>query len=495
MTEHQSSYRQIMKATTLFGGVQVVHIFVQIIRSKVVAVLLGPAGMGILGLLTSTMTLMGSLTNFGLKTSAVKDISAEHALKNNYRIAVTVTILRRLVWLTGCLGTLLVLSLSPLLSKLTFGNEDFTIAFIWISLTLLFQQLSSGQLVILQGLRKLQDLAKANVLGSTIGLIATLPFYYIFGTGGIVPGIIGTSLVTLFLSWHFSNKVAVETVDVSYNQTWSEGKNMLRMGFIISLSGLLATGGSYIVRVFISRAGGIEEVGLYNAGFAVINTYVGMIFSAMATDYYPRLSAVAHDNLLCKRTINQQAEIALLVLSPILVAFLIFINWVVVLLYSDQFVAVNTMIYWATMGMFFKSTSWSIGFIFLAKGSSKLFFWNEIVTNLYLLGLNIVGYYYWGLTGLGISFAVSYLLHLLQVFIVSRIKFSFSFDTAIFKIFLFQFSIAIASFLAVMNLDKGYSYIIGGFLVLISSWYSFVELDKRLSISDAFYKWKNRIRK
>jgi len=493
MTEHQSSYRQIMKATALFGGVQIINVFVQIIRSKVVAVLLGPTGMGILGLLNSTMALMGSLTNFGLKTSAVKDISAEYVSLNNFRIAVIITTLRRLVWITGCLGTLLVLIFSSLLSKLTFGNNDFTIAFIWISVTLLFQQLSSGQFVILQGMRKLKSLAKANVLGSCIGLVVTLPLYYIYGTDGIVPGILGTSLVTLFLSWYFSNKVAVEPVNVSYSQTLSEGKSMLRMGFMISLSGLLTTGGSYIVRIFISRTGGIDEVGLYNAGFSIINTYVGMIFSAMATDYYPRLSAVAHDNFLCKKTINQQAEIALLILSPILIVFLVFINWIVVLLYSNQFIAVNTMIYWAAMGMFFKSSSWSIGFIFLAKGSSRLFLWNEIITNLYLLGLNIIGYHYWGLTGLGVSFAVSYLLHLLQVFVVSRIKFSFSFDLAIFKIFFVQFSMAVISFFVVTNLSADYSYIVGMFLVVASSWYSFVELDKRLSLSEVISNFKNRI--
>jgi O-antigen/teichoic acid export membrane protein len=158
---------------------------------------------------------------------------------------------------------------------------------------------------------------------------------------------------------------------------------MLQMGFMISLSGLLAVGASYIVRIFISRTGGVEQVGLYNAGFAIINTYVGLVFTAMATDYYPRLSAVAHDNRLCKQTINQQAEIAILILAPILVVFLTFINWVVILLYSRQFIAVNGMIYWAALGMFFKAASWSIAFIFLAKGSSKLFFWNELIANIY----------------------------------------------------------------------------------------------------------------
>ena len=75
MTEKKDSYRQIMKATSVFGGVQVFQILISIVRSKFVAILLGPAGMGIVGLLTATTGLVNGFTNFGLGTIAVKNIS------------------------------------------------------------------------------------------------------------------------------------------------------------------------------------------------------------------------------------------------------------------------------------------------------------------------------------------------------------------------------------------------------------------------------------
>ena len=137
---NQSSYRQIMKATSLFGGVQFINILIQIIRSKIIAVLLGPTGIGILGLLNSTITMVKCGTDFGLGVSAVKDIALANESENNLKVSETVTIVRRLVWLTGTLGTLVVLFFSSWLSQVTFGNDDFTIAFIWISITLLFQQ-------------------------------------------------------------------------------------------------------------------------------------------------------------------------------------------------------------------------------------------------------------------------------------------------------------------------------------------------------------------
>jgi O-antigen/teichoic acid export membrane protein len=482
MTNQQTSYRQIMKATSIFGGVQVFTIIISIIRSKFVAVLLGPAGMGIMGLLSSTISIINSLTNFGLGTSAVKDIAAAVGTNDEKRIGLIITVVRRLVWITGLLGLFTTAILSSWLSQLTFGNKDYTWAFLWISITLLVNQLSTGQLVVLQGLRKLNYLAKANLSGSFMGLFLTIPFYYFWGLNGIVPGIIGTALLSMLMSWYFSGKIKVEKVALSHSQTFEEGKNMLRLGFFISLNGVLVLGAAYLVRIFISRTGSLEQVGLYNAGFAIINTYVSLIFTAMATDYYPRLSAVANDNKHCNQTINQQAEIAILILAPILLIFLIFINWVVILLYSQKFTAVNEMIQWAALGMFFKAASWSVAFIFLAKGTTKLFFWNELITNTYILAFNLIGFHYWGLTGLGFSFAAAYLLYMVQVVVISKIKFEFAFDSSFITIFILQFGLAGAGFLTIKYIGQPFNYLAGLILIGISGYYSFRELNKRLEI-------------
>ena len=272
MNTQQSSYRQIMAATSLFGGVQVFQILIQIIRSKFVAVLLGPAGMGIVGLLTSTLGLISGLTNFGLGTSAVKDIAEARTTENETRIATVTIVLRRLVWISGTLGTIVVLAASPWLSRLTFGNSEYTLAYIWISVSLLFNQLTSGQLVLLQGMRKLQYLAQANLFGSLLGLLITVPLYYKWGIDGIVPGIILTSVTSFLIALFFSNKISLQKVRVSKVRTIAVGRNMVTMGFMISLSGFISLGVSYLLQIFINRHGGVADVGLYNAGFTLINT-------------------------------------------------------------------------------------------------------------------------------------------------------------------------------------------------------------------------------
>ncbi|MFA6885982.1 MAG: O-antigen translocase [Fermentimonas sp.] len=484
MQEHRSSYRQIVKATSLFGGVQFFQIIISIVRSKFVAILLGPSGMGVVGLLTSSTGLITGLTNFGLGTSAVKNISEATATNDNERISTVILVMRRLLWVTGLLGALVTLIFSPLLSEFTFGNKDYTLAFVWISITLLFNQLSTGELVILQALRHLQNLAKANVYGSFVGLLITIPLYYKFGIEGIVPVIIITSFVTLFFSWYFAKKVKLENTSVSYTKTVAEGKSMMVMGFMISLSGLITLIAEYLLRIFINRTGNVADVGFYSAGFTIINTYVGMIFTAMGTDYYPRLSVVASDDEQCKQLINQQSEIALLILAPILIAFLIFVNWAIIILYSSQFLSITGMVYWATMGIFFKAVSWAIAFVFLAKGVGKLYFWNEFFGSIYFLLFSLLGYYYGGLTGLGVSFLISYILYLIQVFFIAKVKYEFSFSPSFMQIFVIQFLLAMAGFAVVYLINQPYTYILGVILIGFSCWYSYKELESRIGVKE-----------
>jgi len=482
LTEEQKSYRQIFKATTLFGGVQVYNIIIIIIRSKFVAVLLGPTGMGISGLLTSTTGFISSLTNFGLRVSAVKSIAATSSAGNREEVSTVISVLQRLIWATGLLGTIVTAFLSPWLSQLTFGNKDYTFAFIWISVTLLFQQLSNGYSAILQGLRQLKFLAKANVIGALIGLIITVPLYYFFQFDGIVPVIILSSLTSMVILWQLSRKTGVIPVMVSNETALIKGREMIKMGLLLSLSGMITVGVSYIVRVYISNTGGVDQVGLYNAGFAIVNTYVGMIFTAMGTDYYPRLSAVAQDNQRARQLINQQAEIAIMILAPVLAIFLVFISWVVIIFYSNKFIAVNGMIHWAALGMYFKAAAWSVGFILLAKGASKLFFWNELLGNIYILGFNIVGYRLAGLEGLGISFLAAYFIFFIQVFIIANHKYQFAFDKRFYEVAGLQLLIGVICFGIMKTLESPWTYLAGIPLILASVILSFKELDKRLDL-------------
>lgn len=486
MADHNdslSSYRHVFKAISFLGGVKVIEIFVSIIRSKFVAILLGPAGMGIVGLLTSTIGLIGSLIGIGLNTSAVRDVSIAYDSGDEKRIGIVVTILRRLVWITGFLGITVTFILSGYLSQLTFGNKDYTSAFKLISIVLFFNQLQIGQTVLLQGLRRYRYMAKSALLGNILGLLLSVPIYYLYGKDGIVPVIIITSLITLSFSWYFSKKMNIKIACVTLNQFVTESSGMVKMGIVIALTGLVTVGTTYIIRIFISRMGNVEDVGLYTAGMMVVTTYVGLILTAMTTDYLPRLSGNSHNKALMAKTINQQAEIVLLLMGPVIIIFLVFVKFVIIILYSREFVQICEMIQWAAIGMLFRAASWLISYAFVAKGDSKIFFWNELAANTVTLGLHLAGYIFWGLAGLGIGFLLSYIIYLMQLCWLAKRKYEFVFSKSFCNILFIQMAACFSCFLIVVNVREGiFRFMTGLMIFAFTARYSVIELNRRMDL-------------
>ena len=480
--KNQSSYRSIFKATSLFGGVQVYQILTQVIRSKFIAILLGPEGMGIQGLLLSATDLIKQLTSFGLAQSAVRDVSEANGTGNQSRINLIVTVLQKLVWATGILGAIAVIVFSPILSQSTFGNYDYTIPLIVLSITLLFDQICAGQKVVLQGLRRLKDLAKATALGSTVGLIVCVPLYYWLGIRGIVPTLILNSVTALLLSWYFARKVKIEKVTVTPRQTLEEGKQMLRMGVAMSISSIMSVVAAYVLRSFIRAEGGTEAVGIFTAGYAIINTYVGMIFTAMSTDFYPRLAAVNKDNAKCRDIVNQQGEIGALIMAPMLIICIVFMPFIINILYSNEFVAAYDFIVFAAFGMMLRFASVLIAHLFLAKGSSKIYIINEVAVCSYMLILNLVGFKYWGLAGLGASYILSYAIYLLQVYVFTRSNYEFRFSPQFLSVYGSQALLVVLALLSFLFLTTFTKYIVGIALIALSGYLAIKGMNERMNI-------------
>jgi len=478
----QSSYRQIFKATSLFGGVQIFQILIGIVRTKFVAVLLGTTGVGIMGLFNAPLQLILSVTGLGITFSAVRDISEAYGSNDQARIGETVTTLRRWSWFTGILGLVSTAAMAPLLSKWTFGNSDYTWAFVWLSITMLMQTISNGQRSLLQAGRRLRDLARASVWGSLLGLVTSVPLFYFFRMKGIVPSLIITAVTALILSWHYSRKVEIQPVKMSFRQTVESGRNMVKLGLVITVTGIVGFLTGYILNAFISRTGGVDQVGLYNAGWSVIGQSTGLVFAAMTTDYFPRLSSINNDDSKITSLVNQQAVMVLLILGPIIVFLIAALPLLIRLLYTVAFLPVISFASWMLIGIILKGLVWPVGFIFPAKGDLKVFGIIEISAMVFNIVINILGYRLYGLKGLGISYIVGYIYGLSVTLWFAHRKYGFVYAKPTIMAFMTSISLIAVVFILCNFIEGWGRYATGATVLAASMTYSFVQLDKRLGL-------------
>lgn len=493
MAQEEKEYQQVFKATSLFGGVQIFQILLSVVKSKITAILLGPSGMGIIRLLNSSIGLIGEFSSFGLPLSSVKHISLKFMSGDVQKTYKLIAILKKLLWITGLLGGAIMIIAAPFLSRLLFDSEAYTFSFIWVAIVVLFNQLTNGRISILQSLRKLGQLAKANLLGSALALIIVAPLYYFFRKDAIVPAIIITALINFYFSWYYLKKNKIPKISLGYKESVVEGKDMLKLGLVLSFSGLMASLTAYLLQIYINEVGGVDQVGLYSAGFLILNTYGGLIFSAMGKDYYPRLSGISDNNPKVREAVKHQAFIAILLMTPIIVVFLALAPQLINVLFSSKFSGIEQMISWGILGLLFKAVSWSMGYVIIAKGDSKVFTKTTVIFNVLQLSMNIGGYYIAGLTGVGISFLAYYIIHFIAVYAIDHFRYDFYFPTDFYLIFAACILFCGAAF-GLTYLDLSFwRYFLLGFTALLSGLFSYYYLNKKINFVELLTElFKNR---
>jgi PST family polysaccharide transporter len=414
------TYGQILKSSALIGGSSVVNIGLTAVRTKAMALLLGPAGIGLLGLYGSICDLTRTVAGMGINSSGVRQIAEAVGSGDSQRIARTVTTLRRVAFYSGALGAVLLLVFCKPVARLTFGDDRRMLAVALLALAVLFGDVSVGQGALVQGMRRISDLARMNVLGALYGTVFSILIVYFFGEPGLVPALVCAAAMNILTSWWYARKIKVEAVQIGFRQIFQEASALLKLGAILMVSSLMTLGVYYLVRVLVLHKIGIEAAGYYQAALLLGGYYVGFVLQAMGADFYPRLTAVANDNVECTRLVNEQMEVGLLIAGPGVLATLTFAPWVIILFFSDKFGPAVEILRWVCLGMMLRVASWPMGYILLAKNEGELFFWSELCSNVLCLGLTWTGLLIFGLNGTGMAFFAIYVIYFAGIYLIVR---------------------------------------------------------------------------
>jgi O-antigen/teichoic acid export membrane protein len=410
----ESSYNHVLKYTGLFGGVQGLNILMGLVRNKLVALLLGPDGMGLASIFNTTVSFISQSTNLGISFSAVKHLSEIYDSGNEKIVNHFIKLIRAWSIVTALLGMIACVFLGPLFSNLVFSWGDHTLHFILLAPAVGLIALTGGETAILKATRQLRSLASIQIYNVFAALVVSVPLYYFFGQAGIVPVIFLMALVTMLFTIIYSFRRYPLQLRGSI-RILGRGTRMIKLGLAFVAAGILGSGVEMIVRAYFSYYGSLDVVGFYNAGYMLTVTYAGMVFSAMETDFFPRLSAVNSDTGSRNLTVNRQIEVSILMVSPMLVALMVLLPVLIPLFYSGKFLPVVSMAQITIFSMFFKSVSLPISYLTLAKSDSVAYLVLEGISDVVMVIMIIMGFRIWGLWGAGLGISVAYFIDLFVV--------------------------------------------------------------------------------
>jgi PST family polysaccharide transporter len=415
-----TSHTEALKSTSIIGGSTVIVMLIRMLRTKVLAILLGPAGIGLEAIYDSVITLSRTAVDLGISGSGVRQIASAVGSGSQPVIAITVFTVRRVCLVLGIVGATTLFLSRESVGRLAFGNADHASDIGLLSIILLFGAVMGGQGALLQGMRRIGDLAKMNIFGALVGAVVSIPIVYVWGRAAIPAYMVLGAGAGELIAWSYARRVRLEPVKLRFRQFAREARSLLRLGLVFLSSGLMTAGALFLLRVFVTRQEGVYGAGQFQAANALAMVYVGFVLQAMGTDFYPRLTAVAHDNRRCNQLVNEQAEISILLALPGVLATLALAPWVIRIFYSSKFDKAAEILCWQLAGMFLRVNSWPMAFIVPAKGRAAALFGTDFAAYSIYVALGWVGLKFFGLPGAGMAFLGLYAFYFCMIYAVVR---------------------------------------------------------------------------
>lgn len=485
----KTGLEHIMKYLGVFGGAQIVSMFLNLLRSKAASKLLGTHGVGVIALYNRTIQMFADSTNLSLSFSAVRRLSVAYEEEDDRTMEYCVKVVRSIALFTGIIGMVLLFASAPMLGDTFDGSPYYISRFMLLSPVPVFMAVAGGELAILRGVRRLEEVASYSFLSALISLLLALPFYYYMGLGGAFPTIFLTAFFQMALLLFYSTRKFRYHVAPFSLKVLRDGIDIIKLGAGYIFSTIMVSFAIWYVCKTISEIGDGGQTGLFSAGYMMIGLLPGVLFAAMDSDYYPRLSALSGRVEQRNAMVNEHIEVHLLVQSPFIIAFMVMLPFLIPLFHSAEFTPATLMTQLAMVGVFVNTMTYPISFLPLSKSDTKVFVLQEGIYNLMFIFFIIWGYMWKGLVGIGVAYALVKILDFFVIYVIARIKYDFRLSRRVSVAFVLQAPLcAAAVVLALLMPHLAAYYCIGLMCAFVSAAISLYMISKRMSLMGLLLK-------
>ncbi|MDE6309139.1 MAG: oligosaccharide flippase family protein, partial [Muribaculaceae bacterium] len=329
-SQRKSLSTTVLRAMSLFGGLQVAQILCSAIRMKLVAWLIGPAGMGLFGIYNNMVEMIGQLSGLGMRTAAVRDVVDS----KGERLAIIAAVIRRWGVGLGMIGAVLTLALAPALSQFYFGDSDHIVGIAMLASVLFLTSVLNSEQAIMQGTKHLSKLAISSLWGAVGGLIVSIPMFVVWRINSIAPSIIAYALITCVAALLCRVRTGEPPKSLTPRATFDEGKQFITLGFFMTIAVFVELLSNNIFLAYLNTTADTNMVGYYQSGYTLFNRYIGLVFAAIAMEYYPRLTQVRDSRYRSSLFVSHELSLVIWVLVPIIGIFITGAELIVRILYT-----------------------------------------------------------------------------------------------------------------------------------------------------------------
>jgi O-antigen/teichoic acid export membrane protein len=416
---HRIKSAEIVKVSFYSGISTALKILTSFVSAKIIAVYLGPAGLGMLGQLTSFITIFLTLSTGAITNGVIKFIAEykeeEHKQNRIIKASIQITLLCSL--LCG-----LIISIgAKFWSNQLFSETSYSFVFVIFGITIIFYALFSLAIAILNGLQQYKLFNLINVLASIIGLAFSVSMVVLYGiNGALISAVTYQSVVFVLLLWFIKRTGWLN---------WQKVKSSIiqRSDLIglskFSLMAIVSTAAvplvQIIIRNYLASNTNAETVGFYEGVNRLSLIYLSLITTTFSVYYLPKLSAANNNSELKELLIKGYKFILPLTFAMLLVTYLLR-NLVIKIVFADSFAPMESYFLPQLIGDFFKIASWLLAMQMIAKARTWLFISTELIFGVFLVFFTFALVKQYGGIGAVYAYTVNYFIYLVAMFFIFK---------------------------------------------------------------------------
>lgn len=415
---HFARKAEILRVFSFTAISTLVKMLTSFITVKVVAVVIGPTGIALLGQLNNFTNIVMTVASGGINNGITKHIAENKEAPRKIQLFLS-TALHITILLSAVCGFVLILFAKPL-SRLILSDATYAYVFILFGITITLYTLNSFILSILNGYKDFKKFINISIVTSLVGAFFTIGLVWVWNLKGALISAVTYQSVVFFITLLMVIKSKWVTL-TNFNKHFSKSVLKKYMGYSLMTLVTAATVpiSQLLIRSYVITNLSITEAGWWEAINRISGMYLLVITSSFGVYYLPRLSEINN-----KKELRKEIFTSYKVILPIIIFGFALVYFgrdlIIQILFSKEFYPMRDLFVWQLLGDFFKISSWLLAYLMIAKTMIKQYILTEIIFSSTFVALSILLVNLNGLEGIPQAYLINYIISFITLLILFR---------------------------------------------------------------------------
>ncbi len=415
---HRLNAGAMARVLSLTSVATLVRMLTGLISVKVVAAMIGPAGVALVGQLGNFANIVQTLAGGGITNGITKFVAENAGSARSLRTTLSAAL--RITLLCSVICGIVLVVFCRQLSRLVMLTDAYGYVIALFGITVVLYALNAALLAAVNGFKEFSTFVRINIANSVVGVAFTVVLVMLWGLpGALIAAVTYQSVVFVLSLWMVRRRLWLRLCSLRArvdSGVWRRYAGFALMSLVTALAVPLV---QMLLRGYVMADISEAQAGIWEGMQKISNMYMMVATTTLSVYYLPRLSELTDQRALRREIFNVAAVVLpLMALGLAVIYFLRF--FIIEVLFSGEFLPMQELFLWQAMADFMRLASWLVAFLMVAKAMTTCYVVSELLSSACFLVIGYLLVSMGGIVGLVQAALINYILYFAAMLIIFR---------------------------------------------------------------------------